>query len=87
MLKGKQIRSRTASLPRHTIAEERGLMAKIQASKFIPAGEVIADLEKRAGEYDTAAKQMSEPEASKFRELAELCRGWIKSLKYGNWTS
>jgi len=62
-------------------------MAKVQASDFISAGEVIADLERRASEYDAAAKEVSEPETSRFRKLAQLCRGWVMSLKWGNWTS
>ena len=55
--------------------------------KFIPAGDVISDLEKKANDYEKTAREMPEPAATTLRKLARLCRGWIASLKYGNWTS
>ncbi|HET9839190.1 MAG TPA: hypothetical protein VFR84_13215 [Candidatus Angelobacter sp.] len=55
--------------------------------KFVPAGDVISELEKTAADCEKASREMPEPEAAKLRNLAERCRGPIMSLKYGNWTS
>ncbi len=54
---------------------------------FIPARDVISELERLAASYDKAAQQTREPEAGKLRQFAQLCRCWIMSLKYGSWTS
>ena len=88
MLEGKQIWSRNANRLRHTIQSEAAVLtANSHATNFIPAGDVIAELEGRASEYAAEANQSPGPEARAFRELAELCRGWVMSLRYGNWTS
>jgi hypothetical protein len=68
-------------------AGDKLVMREMQAARFLPVTEVLADLEKKAAEYEHLASEMREPEAGKLRKLAELCRGWIMSLKYGNWTS
>ena len=55
--------------------------------KFVPAGEVLADLERKASEYENTAATLPEPAATALRKLADLCRDWIKILTYGSWTS
>jgi len=55
--------------------------------KFVPVGETIADLEKKVSEYESAATNLPEPAATNLRKLADLCRDWIRALKYGKWTS
>lgn len=48
--------------------------------RIVPADATIADLEKKALEYDLLAKDQSEPEATSFKKLAALCRNWIAAL-------
>jgi hypothetical protein len=55
--------------------------------KFVPPDDVISELKKTADDCEKAALDMPEREATSLRNLANLCRGWILSLKYGNWTS
>ena len=55
--------------------------------QFIPAVDVISELERKASDCEKAAKEMPEPEATRLRKFAQLCHAWIMSLKYGNWTS
>jgi hypothetical protein len=55
--------------------------------KLIPANDVILELEKTAAGCEAAAKEAPEPEAGKLRKFAQLCRGWMMSLKFGSWTS
>jgi len=59
----------------------------ISRMKFVPAGDVLADLEKKANEYESAATTLPEPAATNLRKLADLCRDWIKILTHGSWTS
>jgi hypothetical protein len=57
------------------------------AMKLIPAGATIAELEKKAADCEEQAKQEAEPEATKLREKALLCREWIAALSSGKWHS
>jgi hypothetical protein len=54
---------------------------------IIPIADVLAELEQKSKDCDTRATQKTEPEATMLRELAELYRGWKKSLQSGLWTS
>ena len=53
--------------------------------RLIPAGEVIAELEKKAADCEERAGKEAEPEATKLREEALLCREWIVALCSGKW--
>ncbi len=53
--------------------------------KIVPPENVLAELEKKAAEYESKAMQEPEPEATRAREQAKLCREWIAALKSGMW--
>jgi hypothetical protein len=55
--------------------------------KIIPADATIAELEKKARDYEEQAKIEPRPNCRKLREKANLCREWITALKSGQWTS
>ncbi len=55
---------------------------------FIPADATLKELEAQAEELQQQASKAQEPEASLLREKAQLCLGWMKSLRVGGpWTS
>ena len=53
--------------------------------KIVPAEATIADLEKKAAEYERRAEQESEPVATQLKEQAKECRTWMAALKSGRW--
>jgi hypothetical protein len=53
--------------------------------RIVPADATIADLEKKAHEYERAANDLSEPASTSLKELAELCREWVAALRSGTW--
>jgi hypothetical protein len=55
--------------------------------EIVPAGEVIADLEKQASDYEAETERKSGTEAARLREKAKLCYEWIAALKSGKWKS
>ncbi len=55
------------------------------AMRIVPADATIADLEKKAHEYERAANDLSEPASTSLKELAELCREWVAALRSGTW--
>lgn len=54
---------------------------------IVPADDSIADLEKKAAEYEERAKTELNRIATRLRERAKLCREWIAALKSGKWMS
>lgn len=52
-------------------------------TRFIPVGDALAELEKKAAECEARAKEAQEPQATTLRELPELYRGWMKTLGSG----
>ena len=54
---------------------------------IIPADGALADLQRKLEEYEAEAENANEPEATKARDMAELCREWISNLQIGRWTS
>jgi len=83
-----KIAAGNAGMPGCTIGgRDEFVIGEIQVARFLPAGEVLEDLEKKAAEYDRLANEMREPGAAGLRKLAEICRGRFISLKYGRWTS
>jgi len=59
----------------------------INAMKIVPADETIADLKKKAAEYEEQARKQVGAIADRLREKAEQCRQWIAELKTGKWMS
>jgi hypothetical protein len=55
--------------------------------KIVPADDTIADLKKKAAEYETLAMKEDGSIAVRLREKAEQCRQWIAELKSGKWIS
>ncbi len=55
--------------------------------KIIPAGETIAELQRKAAKCEEQAKSEPEPEAAELRNKAKLYREWIKALEAGSWIS
>jgi len=55
--------------------------------KIVPADATIADLEKKAAEYEEKAKTEPDRNAIGLRERAKLCLEWIAALKTGKWMS
>jgi hypothetical protein len=55
--------------------------------KIVPADDTIADLKKKATEYEEQAAKQRETVAALLREKAKLCREWIAALKSGKWMS
>jgi hypothetical protein len=55
------------------------------AMKIVPMENTCEELERKAVEYESAAKKKPEPEATRAREQAKLCREWIAALKSGTW--
>lgn len=53
--------------------------------EVIPAGETIAELERKAAAYDRDAEGQPEPAATSLKKLADLCREWASALKSGKW--
>ena len=53
--------------------------------KIVPSENTLAELERKAAEYESSAMQEPEPEATRAREQAKLCRDWIAALKSGMW--
>ena len=53
----------------------------LTSMKIIPAGDVIADLEKKTAECEAKAESESEPIATELKEEANLIRAWIAALK------
>ena len=72
---------------RHNQGVEVMIVGESHGMKLVPAGDVLADLAKKAAEYDGAANEIPEPTATNLRKLADLCRDWIKILKFGRWTA
>jgi hypothetical protein len=66
------------------LAKHSGKISGI-AMKLIPAGATIEELEKKAADCERKAKRETEPEATKLREEALLCREWIAALRSGKW--
>jgi hypothetical protein len=59
----------------------------IDAMKIVPAKDTIADLKKKADEYEEEAAKQRENVATVLREKAKLCREWLAALKSGKWMS
>ena len=55
--------------------------------KIVPADASIAELEKKAAEYEEKAKTATDRIAARLRQKANLCREWIATLKRGKWKS
>jgi len=55
--------------------------------RFVPADATIADLERKALEYEQAAQDRPESAATKLKKLAALCREWAARLKSGKWVA
>ncbi len=55
--------------------------------KIVPADDTIADLKKKAAEYEEQAAKQSETVAALLREKAKLFREWTIALKSGKWMS
>lgn len=55
--------------------------------KIIPADDVLAELEKKAHEYEEKAKTEVDEIATGCREKAKQCREWIAILTSGKWRS
>jgi hypothetical protein len=55
--------------------------------RIVPADATIAELEKKASDYEEAAQQAADPIALQLREKAKLCREWIAALNSGKWSS
>jgi len=55
--------------------------------KIVLADATIAELEKKAAEYEEKAKTAPVRIATRLREKAEFCREWIGALKSGKWKS
>jgi hypothetical protein len=55
--------------------------------RIVPADDVIAELKKKAEEYEEKAKTELDEIATRFREKARECREWIAILTSGKWTS
>ena len=53
--------------------------------RLIPADATIAEPENKATDCEEKAKKEAEPEATRFREEAILCREWISVLRSGKW--
>ncbi len=53
---------------------------------IVPAGETIADLEKKSLAYEQAAKELPEA-AADLNKLAMICHEWARALKSGRWIS
>jgi hypothetical protein len=54
---------------------------------IVPADATIAELKKKAAGCEEQAKQAAEPEATRLREEALLCREWIAAMRSGLWHS
>jgi hypothetical protein len=59
----------------------------INAMKIVPADDTIADLKKKATEYEEQAAKQHGTIAALLKEKAKLCREWIAALKSGKWMS
>lgn len=57
------------------------------AMKIVPADNTLADLTKKAAEYEAQARKEEGSIAARLREKAAQCRQWIAELKSGKWTS
>jgi hypothetical protein len=55
--------------------------------KIVPADATIAELEKKAAEYEEKAKTAPDGIATRLREKAKFCGEWIAALKSGKWKS
>jgi hypothetical protein len=55
--------------------------------KIIPAGDVIADLERKAADCEVRAESEAEPIATHLKDEAKRIRSWIAHLKTGRWSS
>jgi hypothetical protein len=55
--------------------------------RIVPAGATIAELKRKAADLEEKAKQAPEPEATRLKEEALLCREWIAALRSGLWHS
>lgn len=53
--------------------------------KIVPPQNTLAELEKKAAEFEAEALQTPEPEAARLREQVKLYRQWIAELKSGRW--
>jgi len=56
-------------------------------SHFVPADATIAELEKKAAEFELKAEKTEEPLAAELRQEAKLCQEWIAALRSGRWTA
>jgi hypothetical protein len=68
------------SLLRGQTVSETGMVMKI-----VPAGATIAELEKKAAEFEEKAKTEPDRIATRLTEKAKLCREWIAALKSRKW--
>ena len=55
--------------------------------KIIPPDDVIAELKKKAAEYERKAATAAEDAAADLREKAKEFRGWVAALRSGIWKS
>jgi hypothetical protein len=55
--------------------------------KIIPPEDTLADLKKKAAEYEEGARKKTGTVAARLREKAAQCRRWVLELKFGKWTS
>jgi hypothetical protein len=51
--------------------------------KIVPSEDILAELHRKAAEYQSQAMQEPEPEATRAREQAKLCGYWTAPLKSG----
>jgi len=61
--------------------------SRMVIQRIVPAGATIAELKKKAADREEQAKQVAEPEATRLKEEALLCREWIAALQSGLWHS
>lgn len=54
---------------------------------FIPKDVTVADLERKAAEYEQRAAKEGEPLATELVEQARVCREWAARLRTGRWSS
>ena len=54
---------------------------------FIPPDATIAELEKKAADYEQKATEAMEVQAAELRQEAKIYREWIAALRSGRWTS
>jgi hypothetical protein len=55
--------------------------------RIVPADATIADLERKAAEYEETAKTEPGRPTNGLRENAKACLEWIAALKMGKWMS